>query len=187
MYHLELRMGIDQARAYNLTEADLHTRFITPLTSGRTIEYGDKEWIADKTRVSVFEAPQLRPDQIAMGRGWPNVQKNGQDVTERVLAAVQRTGAANSTSAALKDRLLGRLSAGSVTLSEVLTLAGEMSKGERFSQQAAVAEMAVWDLLHQDELVLESGGLPVPETEWQWLLMDHRAWVDADPEVRLTR
>lgn len=180
-------MGLDQARAYNLTGEELNSRFLTPLTSGHVIGFGDKEWIPEKTRVIVYEAPELRPDQIGMGKGWANVQKLGHDVTERVLATVQQTAVRNPTAEALKQRLLGRLAAGSVTLTETLALAAEMSKGQRFSQQAAVAEMAVWELLQKDELVLESGGLPVPQTEWQWLLMDHRSWVGEDADVRLTR
>jgi hypothetical protein len=137
--------------------------------------------------VLVYEGPELRPDQIGMGRGWPNVQKHGHEVTQRLLASVQQTAIRNPTAEALKQRLLGRLAAGSVTLAEVLALAAEMSTGQRFSGQAAIAEVAVWELLEKHELVLESDGQPVPQTEWQWLLMDHRAWLGADADVRLTR
>ncbi len=187
MYHLELRMATDQERAYNLTEGDLNELFLTPLTSGRVVSYGDKEWIPAETRVTVYEGPQLRTDQIAMGRGWPNVRKHGHDVTERLLANVKQTAVRNPTAGALRERLLGRLAAGSVTLSDVLAMAAEMSKGQRFSEQVAAAELASWELLQQHELVLESDGQPVPQTEWQWLLMDYRAWVGLGSEVRLTR
>lgn len=187
MYHLELRMGVHQARAFNLSPEDLNERFLLPLSSGRFVRHEDRDWIPERTRVIVYEAPELRPDQMGMGKGWVNVQKHGHDVTERVLAAVQQTAVRNPTAEALKQRLLGRLAAGAVPLSEVLALAAEMSKGQRFSEQAATAELAVWDLLHRDELVLEAGGQSVPQTEWQWLLIDHRSWVDQGADVRLTR
>jgi hypothetical protein len=187
MYHLELRMSSDQARAYNLSEADLNDRFLLPLTSGHAVSYGDKEWIPEKTRVIVFEGPPLRPDQIAMGRGWPNVQKHGQDVTERMLGSVKQTAVRNPTAEALKQRLFGRLAAGPVTLGDVLALSAEMSTGQPFSGQVAIAEAAVWELLQHDELVLESDGQPVLQTEWQWLLGSHRAWIGSEPEVRLSR
>lgn len=180
-------MGVHQARAFNLSAEDLNERFLLPLSSGRFIRHEDQDWIPERTRITIYEAPQLRPDQIGMGKGWANVQKHGQDVTERLLAAVQQTAVRNPTAEALKERLLGRLAAGAVTLNEVLALAAEMSKGQRFSEQAAVAELAVWELLQRHELVLEAGGQPVPQTEWQWLLIDHRSWVDADADVRLTR
>lgn len=180
-------MSSDQARAYNLSEEDLNERFLLPLTSGRVVSYGDKDWIPEKTRVIVYEGPQLRPDQIGMGRGWPHVQKHGQDVTQRVLGSVKQAAVRNPTAEALKQRLLGRLAAGPVTLGEVLALSAEMSTGQRFSVQVATAEAAVWELLQQDELVLESDGQPVLQTEWQWLLSNQRSWLDVDTEVRLTR
>ena len=180
-------MSSDQARAYNLSEEDLSVRFLVPLTSGHPVSYGDKEWIPEKTRVIVYEGPHLRPDQIGMGRGWPHVLKHGQDVTQRMLATVKQTAVRNPTAEALKQRLLGRLAAGPVGLGEVLSLAAEMSTGQRFSAQVAIAETAVWALVQQDEVVLESDGDAVPQSEWQWLLANHRAWIGADGDIQLTR
>jgi len=187
MFHLELRMGVHQARVFNLSADELNRRFLVPLTSGRQIRHEEEDWIPAKTRVTVFEAPQLRPDQIGMGRGWASVQKQGEDVTERMLAAAGQNRLADPAVEALKERLLGRLAGESVSLPEALSLAGEMGRGRRFSEQAAVAERAVWELLHTQELVLEADGQAMPETEWQWLVMDQRSWVDGAGGVRLTR
>ncbi len=147
MYHLQLRMRPYMTRAFNLTAEELTGRFLAPLVNGRELVYNDREWSPRKTTVTVYEAPELPVEQIGMGRGWGNVQRSGTDVTERILSRARGQKARHPALDRLQARLAGRLSAGPVTLGEVLVLADDLMHGSRVSERLAVAELAVWELL----------------------------------------
>ena len=96
MFHLELRQFPHVARVFNLTREDLDARFARPWVSGSTIEHDDRRWAPERAKLTIYEGPELRTDEIGMGRGWPTVGKTSQDVTETVLAEAQRGSEARS-------------------------------------------------------------------------------------------
>ncbi len=151
MDHVQLYTRLHQARVYNLEEEELQREFLDRMRSERLFVYEGHEWEPRKTQLSVYEADRLRPDQIAMGRGWGNVMKLGRDVTKEMLAqrpAPAPLAASPAAVALLKERLIGRLSAGPVTLQEIIAMAADLMPGSESDDQVAVSHRAASELLH---------------------------------------
>ena len=89
VFHVEVRQFPHVARSFNLSERELNAKVLAPWSRGEVVELGERRWTPDKAKLTIFEAPELRTDEIGMGRGWGNVTRQGQEVTERLLAAVQ--------------------------------------------------------------------------------------------------
>ena len=106
-------------------------------------------------------------EERGLGRGWSTVTRSGEDVTASLLVAATES----SPLAELKRELL---QGAPLTLSEALT----HDPGLRVSERLAVAEQAVWELLHEERLVLVSDGAPVAREQWQSLLLDWASWSD---------
>jgi hypothetical protein len=179
VYHVDLRSGVHAARAFNLSAAELETRFLAPVRAGLVFNYEDRDWDPAETKVTVIEADRLRTDQIGMGRGWANAEKRGRDVTAEVLASPPAAVAPARPNGVdqLKERLIGRLSAGPVPLAQAVTMAGELGPGHRVSEQFAVAELAVWELLHQAEAGLEADDGLAGRDAWERLLLSADTWL----------
>src|ERR1700722_3013054 len=82
VYHLELRQFPHTARAFNLDRATLDTRFLKPFVAGDPIDYEDRRWPPEKTRVTVLEGPPLEQAELGLGRGWGNPAQRGEDGTK---------------------------------------------------------------------------------------------------------
>jgi hypothetical protein len=74
----------------------------------------------------------------------------------------------------LKRRVLE--AAGQLVLSEAVALAGPSG---RPSERLAVAEQAIWELLHEGRIALirAGGDERVPPEEWEAVLLDWETWV----------
>src|SRR6202042_3093945 len=57
-----------------------------PWVSGLAIEHEDRRWPPDRARLTIYEGPELRADEIGMGRGGGTVGKTSRGETETVLA-----------------------------------------------------------------------------------------------------
>jgi hypothetical protein len=166
MFHVEMRMGMQVVREFNLTEERLWLEFLAPLMDDRPFVVEDHEYIPQETRLKVFEGDELRLDQLGMGRGWQNVERAYTDVTERVLARAREHTAAGTrppepaagahapAAELLRERLIGRLSAGPITAAEILSTAIELMPGSAEPALLDVAQRAVWALLERDVAML---------------------------------
>jgi hypothetical protein len=136
MYHLELRQFPHNACRFNLTEAQLRP-IVEPWAREQFVEMGERKWSPHQARLTILEGPELEPPQLAMGRGWRAAQREGEDVTERVLAAAREAiEAARAQSSAraggsgagaeLRDRTPPRGAAGDVAdpMSVAMQVAG---------------------------------------------------------------
>lgn len=85
MFHVELRKFPHTACSLNLSEGEL-SRIVRPWSHGQWIELGERKWNPQEARLTVLEGPHLAVEDLAMGRGWRNAQRQGEDVTERVIA-----------------------------------------------------------------------------------------------------
>ena len=73
MFHLELRQFPHVARAFNLSREELERRFVGPWVSGQAIDQDDRRWSPEKARLTILEGPELRLEEIGLGRGWANL------------------------------------------------------------------------------------------------------------------
>lgn len=170
MFHLEMHQGIQSARVFNLTEATLGIRFLTPLMAHQEFTYEGHDWTPRKMRIRVFEGPELQTYQLGMGRGWQTVERDFDDVTATVLEKARHEAATASAQEqpapstpeqqvapateppvaidALRERLIGRLFAGPIAFADVLAMAAELLPDASPEGRQAAAERAALELLH---------------------------------------
>ncbi len=157
MFHLELRQFPHSARAFNLTRAELD-RIVQPLAAGRPVAMDDRRWNPEKTKIAVYEGPELPVEEMGMGRGWGNVTKDGEDVTERVLAEARRTVESPPVLDALKDAVLARATDGPVGFEQLLGLVALMAPDADANQRIELAARTAWELLRDGRTRLVAAG-----------------------------
>ena len=172
MFHVELRQFPHQARAFNLTREELEARILRPWTSGGAIELDERRWSPERARLTIYEGPHLPPEELGMGRGWGNVTRDGQDVTDRLLAEVSNPPPV----AELKREVLDRVAYGPVPIGRLVEQTGERYSKSRVSERLALCEQAVWELLHEGQVQLLRRGSAVARDEWQAVLLSWEAW-----------
>src|SRR5436190_10395298 len=99
MFHVQLRQFPNVSREFNLSAEDLRARILVPWLTGEMVQSGDRGWAPERARLTIYEGPTLRPEDMGMGRGWQNVTRQGQDVTASLLAQGARSGAAGRSPA----------------------------------------------------------------------------------------
>ena len=86
MFHVQLRQFPHNFSAFNLAEAELMDTLVEPWSREQWVELGERKSSPHQARLTVLEGPHLPVEELSMGRGWPNAQHQGEDVTERVIA-----------------------------------------------------------------------------------------------------
>lgn len=176
MFHLELRQFPHVARIFNLSRGELDRRFVRPWVAGSMIEHDDRRWTPERARLKILEGPELRPQELGMGRGWATATKQSRDVTDAVIADARRGAEARPEVEALKTAVQ-EVAANVITVQDVMALAAAAHPGWRPSEQLALAEQAVWEMLHQQRLALTAGGEPIGRDQWQPLLLSWETWM----------
>jgi hypothetical protein len=176
MFHLELRQFPHVARAFNLVREELETRILTPWVQGRPVELDDRRWAPERAKLTIYEGRALATEEIGMGRGWANAARSGEAVTERMLADAERSIKAPPALTELKQELLARCAGGRVGLNRVVELARFGEPSRRASERLALAEQAVWELLHEGHAGLVRAGAPLAPADWQPALLSWAAW-----------
>jgi hypothetical protein len=206
VYHLELRQFPHNACHFNLAEPEL-AAIVLPWVREEWIEVAERKWNPNQATLKIIEGPQLPLDQLTMGRGWRHAEREGQDVTERVLEAARAQMAAAPPTASpeqvaqqgelLADslglELLALLENAPAPLSEAWRLAQARLAGRPASECLALAERAVSLLLNRRLIALQtldgsagapdraeegSGALAVRQIELT--LRDIRSWSSQD-------
>jgi hypothetical protein len=178
VFHVELRQFPHVAREFNLSPEALQARIVAPWVAGQIIELGERKWAPERARLTIYEGPELRTDELGMGRGWSNATRSGTDVTARVLAQTQGDASNVGDLAELKLRLLEACRGGAVEVRESVRLAGALRPGARASERLALAEQAVWEMLHTGDLRLLEDGAAVGRDQWQLLLLSWGTWAE---------
>jgi hypothetical protein len=70
MYHVELRQSLNSARSFNLTEGELRSTVLDAWLAGRPVRLSDREFDPARARLRIVSGPELRLDELGMGRGW---------------------------------------------------------------------------------------------------------------------
>jgi hypothetical protein len=154
VFHVELRQFPHVARSFNLTREELEARILAPLAAGRTLRWDDRSWNPEKAKVTVYEGRELPVEEMGMGRGWGNVTKDGEDVTERLLSEARRAVSSPPVLEALKEAIAARAAAHPIGYYELLGVAGELADTADADQRAGLAARAVWELLAEELLLL---------------------------------
>ncbi len=174
MFHVELRQFPNLARAFNLSKPELEETVLRPWAEERPVLLDDRRWSPEKAKLTIYEGPALEPEEMGLGRSWGNVTRRGEDVTARM---VEQARAAARPDEAFKRMLEER---GRLALPDVIALAAAEQPGRRASESLALAEQAVWELLHQGRVRLRRGDDDLMADEWQAVLLAWASWCDAD-------
>jgi hypothetical protein len=92
VFHVELRQFPHNAVRFNLDEAEL-LALVEPWASGRWIELGERKWSPHHARLTVLEGPRLSVQELSLSRGWRNAVRQGEDVTEQMVARASESAA----------------------------------------------------------------------------------------------
>jgi hypothetical protein len=189
VYHLELRAFPNVARAFNLARAELDARFLRPWAAGELVEFDDRRWAPDRTRLTVYAGPPVERSGRGLGRGWGEVTRRAREVTDDVLAESRRGAAARPEVEAL-TAALAEVAArpDGIGFPDAIALAATGHPGWRASEQLSLAEQAVWEMLHRRQLTLQDAdGRSLPPERWEEIVLSWAVWAgDAAAEpVRL--
>ncbi len=176
MFHVELRQFPHVARAFNQERDELEARILKPWVEGQPIELDDRSWEPERARIAIYEGRALAPDEIGLGRGWANVTRTGVDVTQRLLTAARRAAERPPELLRLKDELLAQCGPSGLALREVVDLAAPGDDTQLASARLALAEQAVWELLHAGHVNLVRSETRLDRSEWQAVLLSWASW-----------
>ncbi len=186
MFHVELRQFPHVSRAFNLERVQLDERFAKPWVSGAAIDYDDRRWSAERAKIRIFEGPALATEELGMGRGWATVAKTAQEVTETVLAQAERGAQGRQTVELFKLRIQDAAAYAPIAPADVVAMVGAEHPGWRASEQVALAEQAVWELLHQGGVTISDDAGEVASERWQQVITSWATW-SGDGAVTLDR
>lgn len=88
MFHIELRQFPHNHARFNLSDGEL-VALVDPWVREQWVELGERKWNCNQATLTIVEGPELPVQKLAMGRGWRTAQREGEDVTERVIAAAK--------------------------------------------------------------------------------------------------
>lgn len=195
MYHVEVRQFPNVARTFNLSEAELNARILVPWLRGQLVELGERKWQPATAKLKILEGRELRSEEMGIGRGWSNVSRYAEDVTDRLLAAGTTDGGAGdaqTAAAAFKEVVHAQCASARLAVDQVMWLANSRHPEWRVSDRLALAERAVWELLHEGRLTMlrrlpgDAGPeyTPVDREQWQPILLAWATWSDAADDAR---
>src|SRR5205807_523173 len=108
MFHVELRQFPHVARAFNLTREELDGRVTRRWVQGQMVELDDRRWAPERAKLAIYEGRALAVEEIGLGRGWANVTRTGEAVTDRVLGEMREAIETPRALQALKHELVDR-------------------------------------------------------------------------------
>jgi hypothetical protein len=181
MFHVELRQFPHSTRAFNLSREALYGRIVEPWLAGTEVELEDRRWSPQKAKLTIYDGPALRPEDIGLGRGWANVTRTGEEVTAQVLDAAREPSSTPGVLEEFKHRVVDRCEGERVPLEQIMALAGELHPDRRPSERLDLCERAVWELLHQRRLRMLSSAGPIDKDQWQGVVLGWSSWTGAGP------
>lgn len=196
VFHVELRQFPHVARAFNLTPEQLQMRILGAWVRGAAVEMDERRWAPERARLTIYEGPQLKREEMGVGRGWANVTKNCTEVTDQLLALERSqataTGAHGNVAAQaiaeLQVEILDRCALGDLALADLVELLSDRHPDWRVSDRIALAEQSIWQLLHRERLTLlrGDGAEPIDKEAWGPVLLRWGTWSrEGTPDVFL--
>jgi hypothetical protein len=113
---------------------------LEPWAAERIVEFGERKWSPHQAKLTIIEGPHLETEQLSMGRGWRTAQREGRDVTERLLEQANEALAGASAHAAAQSPPSGGAPADPLALGvQLAALLGEDPAGLLAAWRAAAA------------------------------------------------
>jgi hypothetical protein len=100
MFHIELRQASNRLHRFNLDEQELREGVLEPWVKGGRVEMGERSWSAETGEIVVLEGAEIPVGRLTMGRGWSVAQREGTDVTQRMLQSVREAVTASALASA---------------------------------------------------------------------------------------
>ncbi len=85
LYHVEIREFPRNVNRFNMSGQEIGA-ILLAWAQERVFELADQRWNPQTAEMIVIEGPEIPVSGLSMGRGWPTAMREGQDVTERVIA-----------------------------------------------------------------------------------------------------
>ena len=89
MYHIELRQFPHNLNRFNLDSRGIG-EVVTPWVREEFFEQGDRKWSSQLATIKILEGPHIPVEELSMGRGWRTAEREGEDVTEQILASARQ-------------------------------------------------------------------------------------------------
>jgi len=186
VYHVELREFPHNTHAFNLDEERLRTEILDPFARGEIFELGGREWVPQRTQLTVLEGAELPLHALSMGRGWNNARRKAQDVTSAVLELLEAAPPAPAASAsasreeAMVRDILARCAMGPLSLAAVWDRAEIVAPDGSSGDWLVLAQGAVSKLLADGRVTLRRGEEPdasaIATDELAAVLRTREAW-----------
>lgn len=204
MYHIELRQFPHNLCHFNLDDGALGA-IVRAWTTEPWVEIEERKWNPHQAKLRILEGPEIPLGQLTMGRGWRAAERNGTDVTDRVLGAATAAARAAAQGALQQQQpppdatleadslgleLLSLLADGPAPLYYAWRLAAKRFPERSPGECLILAERSVGSLLKGHLVVLlapappgpvdpgddASDGVPVGESEIEPTLLAHESW-----------
>jgi hypothetical protein len=88
-YHLEIREFPRNVNRFNMSGQEVGA-ILLAWAQERVFELADQKWNPQTAEMTVIEGPEIPISGLSMGRGWPTAVREGQDVTDRVIAEARQ-------------------------------------------------------------------------------------------------
>ena len=83
-YHLQLRHYPRACTRFNQTGQQVGA-VVLPWVQEKVFELDGEKWAPYDSTITIIEGPEIAVERLSMGRGWATAQREGSNVTERVL------------------------------------------------------------------------------------------------------
>jgi hypothetical protein len=88
-YHLELRKFPKTLTRFNQSGQQIGT-IVLPWIQERILDIDGEKWAPYESTIMIIEGPEIPVDRLSMGRGWRTAQREGTDVTDRILGEARQ-------------------------------------------------------------------------------------------------
>jgi hypothetical protein len=187
VYHIELREFPHNTHAYNLDVARLQATVLDPWIAEKVFELGGREWIPQRTTLTILEGPELPLNRLSMGRGWNAALKASKNVTEELVraakdgiggVAIARPNAGRAPD--IERDILSRCAVGPLSLPAVWDRAEPVAPSAAAGERLVLAEAALRHLLAEGHVTLcrgeENDAPALPSDEADAVLRTREAW-----------
>jgi hypothetical protein len=191
VYHVEIRESVFHVtHAYNVDAGRLHATVLNPWARGEIFELAGREWIPQRSKLTILEGDELPLHMLAMNRGWNNARRKGKDVTEQLVQEAKSKVVAPTidpySQGVLVGDILARTATGPLSLAAVWDRAEVAAPKGSSGEWLTLAQTALSQMLSEDRVVLCRGADDdaIAEEEVEPLLRTREAW-STDPATAL--